>query len=79
MLQKYLTISVNACSLLPFIPPLFKVFYTVPPTLMQPPPALIHSTKLLGLKKYQSFISSKVAFYQNSVLNLLNPFTNSLS
>ena len=39
---------------------------------------LTHTSLLLGLNKYQKgdFTSSTVAFYQKSIFNLLNPFTN---
>ena len=69
------------------IPPPFKVFQTVPPppppTFLQPPPASIRHTSLpytllMGLNKYQKdyFTSSNFAFYQKSIFNFLNSFTN---
>ena len=60
-----------------------KVFQTIPPTFTQTPPALTWCTNLpykyiMGLNKYQKggFTSSTVAFYQKSVFDFLNPFTN---
>ena len=57
-----------------------KVFQSVPPTLTQPPPALIQPTnlpytQLTGLNKYQkgNFTSSTVACCQKSIFHLLNP------
>ena len=71
-------------SLFPFpsfpIQPPFKSFQTVPPTLTQYPNSThqpsLHIMK--GLYKYQNgdFTSSIVAFYQESILDFLNPFTN---
>ena len=64
------------------VPPDFKVFQTIPPTLTQPPPALIRHTNLpyTNLNKYQKgdFTSSTVAFYQKSIFDFLNPFTDIL-
>ena len=60
-----------------FVPALFKVFYTVLPTLTQLPPALIRPTNSPWLKQISKgwFTSSTVPFYQKSIVNLLNPFT----
>ena len=65
------------------VPPPFKVFQTVAPTPIQPPLTLIQHTnlpyiQLMSLNKYQKgdFNSSTVAFYQKSIFDFLNPFTN---
>ena len=62
------------------VPPTFKRFQIVPPTLTQIPPVLIQSTNLSWFKK-----TSKGRIYQLNChflskinLNLLNPFTNRL-
>ena len=56
------------------------MFQTVPPTLTQPPPALIRHTnlpytQLTGLNKYQKgdFTSSTIAFYQKSIFDFYMP------
>ena len=63
------------------VSPLLRYFgQYLPPS--QPPSAIIQlPTNLLGLNKYQksNFKSSTVFFYQKSIFNLLNPFTNRLS
>ena len=61
--------------------PLLRYSRQFPPTLTQPSPTLIRPTNLPYCKKHQKddFTSSTVAFYQKSIFNLLNPFTNRLS
>ena len=73
--------KIFVCPPLFSVPSPFKAFYTVPTTLMQPPPALIQPTNLPWFKQIQkgNFTSSTVTFYQESIFNFLNPFTNRLS
>ena len=63
------------------VPPLFKVFQTVPPTLTQIPPTLIRPTNLSWFR-YTSkgrIYKSNCGFLSKINFNLLNPFTNRLS
>ena len=60
--------------------PLLRYFRQTP-TLLQPSPALTRPTNLPWFKQiskewFYCFTSSTVAFYQKSMFNLLNPFTN---
>ena len=63
------------------VPPPFKVFYTFPPPSRNPLLSSSNQRTFLGLNKYQKsdFTSSTVAFYQKSIFNLLNAFTNRFS
>ena len=66
------------------VPLTFKVFQTVPPPYPHATPSSCPNprqqpyTQLTGLNKCQKgdFASSTVAFYQKSIFDFLNPFTN---
>ena len=60
------------------VPPPFKVFKTVSPTLTQCHTALIRPTNFLWFKQISKgrFYQSNCQFYQKSIFNLLNSFTN---
>ena len=60
------------------VPPPFKVFKTVSPTLTQCHTALIRPTNFLWFKQMSKgrFYQSNCQFYQKSIFNLLNSFTN---
>ena len=63
--------------------PFLRYFIQSPPTLTQSPPTLIQHinlpyTQLTNLSKCKKgdFTSSNIAFYQKSIFNFLNLFTN---
>ena len=60
---------------------LSRYFRQSPPPPSRNPLVLLIRPTNLGSNKYQKggFTSSTVTFYQNSIFNLLNPFTNRLS
>ena len=61
--------------------PILRYFRQFSPPSHNPLLPLSDQPTFLGLSKYQKgdFTSSTDAFYQKSIFNLLNPFTNSLS
>ena len=61
--------------------PLLRYFRQFPPHSPTPLLTLFNQPTFLGLNKYQKddFTSSTVTFYQKSIFNLLNSFTNRLS
>ena len=63
------------------VPPPFKVFQTVPPTLTQIPPAVICSTNISWFKQIAKgqIYQFNCCFLSKINFNLLNPFTNRLS